>query len=177
MLTDGFRSFCDSNSFKPVFCRKSDPESKGKIENVIKYVKHNFLRGRLYKSIPVLQKEGMEWLKRRGNGKVHGSTCKIPQKEWLIEQKHLQQNTTAPVLPKTMLPEYFVRKDNCIIYRGNYYSLPSGTYSGQGTKVLLEIKGSSMCIYSVTRQVLAQHVISQQKGCLVRLETHRRPVV
>jgi transposase len=175
LLTDGFRSFCDSNPFKPVFCRKADPESKGKIENVIKYVKHNFLRGRLYKSVGILQKEALEWLKRRGNGKVHGSTGKIPQKEWLIEQRHLQQNTTAPVLPKTMLPEYFVRKDNCITYRGNYYSLPSGTYSGPGAKVLLEIKGSSMCIYSVTRQVLAQHVISQQKGCLVRLETHRRP--
>jgi hypothetical protein len=25
LLTDGFRSFCDSNPFKPVFCRKADP--------------------------------------------------------------------------------------------------------------------------------------------------------
>ncbi|ALL05472.1 hypothetical protein AQ505_08185 [Pedobacter sp. PACM 27299] len=175
LLTDGFRSFCDSNPFEPVFCRKADPESKGKIENVVKYVKHNFLRGRLYKSIPVLQKDALEWLKRRGNGKVHGSTGKIPHKEWILEQQYLQQNTTAPALPRAMLPEYFVRKDNCITYRGNYYSLPSGTYTGQGTKVLLEIKGSSMCIYSNTNQVLAQHMISQQKGCLVRLESHRRP--
>jgi transposase len=74
LLTDGFRSFCDSNPFEPIFCRKDDPESKGKIENVIKYVKHNFLRGRLYKSLGILQKEALEWLKRSGNGKVHGST-------------------------------------------------------------------------------------------------------
>jgi hypothetical protein len=58
---------------------------------------------------------------------------------------------------------------------GAIITVPSGTYNGQDTKVLMEIKGSSMCIYSVTRQVLAQHVISQQKGCFVRLETHRRP--
>jgi hypothetical protein len=96
-------------------------------------------------------------------------------RQWKSAWEHLQQTTTSPVLPKAMLPEYFVRKDNCITYRGNYYSIPSGTYSGPGAKTLLEIKGSSMCIYSVTRQVLAQHVISQQKGCLVRLETHRRP--
>jgi len=174
LLTDGFRSFCDSNPFEPIFCRKADPESKGKIENVIKYVKHNFLRGRLYKSVPILQKEVFEWLKRRGNGKVHGSTGKIPHKEWIIEQKHLQPGINAPALPQTMLPEYYVRKDNCITYRGNYYSLPSGTYSGQGSKVLLEIKGSSMCIYSSENQMLAQHMISQQKGCLVRLESHKR---
>lgn len=174
LLTDGFRSFCDCNPFEPIFCRKADPESKGKIENVVKYVKHNFLRGRLYKSIPVLQKEAMEWLKRRGNGKMHGSTGKIPHQEWTIEQKHLHQNSTIPALPKAMLPEYFVRKDNCITYRGNYYSLPPGTYNGQGTKVFLEVKGGHMYIYSITNQVLAQHLISQQKGCLIRMEGHTR---
>lgn len=174
LLTDGFRSFCDSNPFEPIFCRKADPESKGKIENVVKYVKHNFLRGRLYKTVPILQKEALDWLKRRGNGKVHGSTAKIPHKEWLVEQKYLQPATTAPTLPRTMLPIYFVRKDNCITYRGNYYSLPSGSYKGQGTKVLLEIKGSSMCIYSEANQFVARHIISQQKGYIVRLEGHKR---
>ena len=55
--TDGFWSFCESNPFKPVFCRKSDTESKGKIENVIKYVKHNFLRGRLYNQLGSCKKK------------------------------------------------------------------------------------------------------------------------
>jgi len=50
-LTEGFRSFCDSQPFKPVFCRKSDPELKGKVENVIKYVNYNFLRGRFLETV------------------------------------------------------------------------------------------------------------------------------
>ncbi|MCT3699054.1 transposase family protein [Elizabethkingia anophelis] len=54
LLIDGFRPFCDSNPFKAIFCRMADPESKGKIENVVKYVKQNFLRGRLYKTVPIL---------------------------------------------------------------------------------------------------------------------------
>jgi len=32
-------------------CRKSDPESKGKIENLIKFIKRNFLRIRDFENI------------------------------------------------------------------------------------------------------------------------------
>ena len=33
ILTHGFRALVREHGFNPVFCRKSDPESKGKIEN------------------------------------------------------------------------------------------------------------------------------------------------
>lgn len=174
LMTEGFRSFTASHPFEPVFCRKSDPESKGKIENVIGYIKGNFLRGRRYKSVRLLQKESTEWLKRRGNGKVHGTTRKIPHQEWIKEQKHLQPIPYIPILPKCMLPEYRVRKDNCITYKGSYYSLPSGTYKGPGSLVLLEVKASSLCIYDPQHNKIVQHVISQEKGSLVRHESHSR---
>ena len=39
--------------------------------------------------------------------------------------------------------EYHVRKDNTVQYRGNYYSLPCGTYrSGQTTVWLQETEGN-----------------------------------
>ena len=44
ILTDAFRSYVSYRGFKLHFCRKSDPQSKGKIENVVRYVKYNFLR-------------------------------------------------------------------------------------------------------------------------------------
>lgn len=48
VLTTKFQSFVKEQHFLPVFCRKADPESKGKVENVVKYVKGNFLSGRLF---------------------------------------------------------------------------------------------------------------------------------
>ena len=174
LLTEGFRSFCEANPFEVVFCKKSDPESKGKIENVVKYVKQNFIRGRRFKSVSILQSQVQDWLKRRGNGKKHGTTQKIPHNEWLEEQKFLYPMNTKATLPMAQLPEYFVRKDNCITYKGNYYSLPWGTYKGQGTKVLLEIKGSSMNILNESKELIAQHVISKSKGCNIKLEGHKR---
>ena len=44
ILTREFRAYCNDVDFKPIFCRKADPESKGKVENVVGYVKKNFLR-------------------------------------------------------------------------------------------------------------------------------------
>ena len=51
ILTDKFKRFCTSVHFEAVFCRKSDPESKGKVENVVKYVKNNFLKGQNFTNI------------------------------------------------------------------------------------------------------------------------------
>jgi transposase len=46
VLTQSFKRYSESESFDCVFCRKADPQTKGKVENVVKYVKYNFLRGR-----------------------------------------------------------------------------------------------------------------------------------
>lgn len=56
VLTRVFRTLVREHGFEPVFCRKSDPQSKGKIENVVKYVKYNFLRGRELVDMDLLNK-------------------------------------------------------------------------------------------------------------------------
>ena len=59
ILTEKFHSFVSECGFESVFCRKADPESKGKIENVVKYVKYNFLRGRIFRNITSLNEEAL----------------------------------------------------------------------------------------------------------------------
>ena len=48
-------------------CRKSDPESKGKIENVMKYVKYNFADSRKFINIDNWNERCLAWLKGTGN--------------------------------------------------------------------------------------------------------------
>ena len=38
ILTAAFRAYTREQSFSLHFCRKSDPESKGKVENLVKYI-------------------------------------------------------------------------------------------------------------------------------------------
>jgi transposase len=125
ILTEAFRKYADYRGFKLHFCRKSDPESKGKIENVVKYVKYNFLRGRVFVNIDTLNGQAMAWLSRTANAKVHSATKKIPYQEWLIEKAQLK-----PILdsfkPENALNESDVRKDNTIIFKSNFYRVPPG---------------------------------------------------
>ncbi len=82
-------------------CRKSDPESKGRIENVVGYVKKNFAKHRVYYNLDKLNEECLDWLKRTGNGKMHNTTKKIPGKVFLEEKKHLRPVSTIVTTKST----------------------------------------------------------------------------
>ena len=173
MLTSEFQVFCKSEDFCVIFCRKADPQSKGKVENVVKYVKQNFLKGRKYIDTETLNQEGIKWLGRTGNAKVHSSTKKIPHAEWLLEKKFLLP-LKSHLKKDTQKPAYNVRKDNTIAYKGNFYSLPAGTYRGKETRVLLEEKGGVLLLYSEINEQIATHNICINKGELVRNTDHSR---
>lgn len=173
VLTAQFGAYCKEMAFTTVFCRKSDPESKGKIENVVKYVKQNFLRGRKYHGIDNLNDLVLGWLSRTGNGKMHASTKKIPHKEWLIERTYLQP-LLGYMQPVDCYKEYLVRKDNTINYHSNFYTLPLGTYQGNGSQILVKEENDKLLVFSKDYELLTIHDISHDRGITVRRTDHRR---
>lgn len=175
ILTAGFRSLVRECGFEPVFCRKGDPESKGKIENVVRYVKYNFLRGRVFTDIGTLNREAIGWLGRTGNGTMHHGTHKVPSEEFLREREHLRPYTGVPSPPVETMPPHHVRKDNVVCYHGNFYAVPTGTYRGRGTMVHLLEKDDTLSIYSAeSGKTLAVHPIASGKGRLVSTTSLRR---
>lgn len=175
VLTIGFRALVREHGFEPLFCRKSDPQSKGKIENVVKYVKYNFLRGREFIDIDRLNREVLGWLERTGNGMEHHGIRRVPAQEFEIEKTYLMPYKGVPTAPVEELAPHHVRKDNVINYRGNYYTVPTGTYRGHQTLVYLEEKDGWLHIYShETGKALAAHKISGGKGQLISNTSHRR---
>lgn len=174
LLTEEFSRFCQNQSFNPVFCRKVDPESKGKVENVVGYIKKNFLRGRVFHNIDLLNQQALEWLDRTGNKKRHGTTWKIPMEEWKIEKDYLKRIKTSRGGSHNNLEQHKVHKDNKIIYKGNQYSVPTGTYQGPKTYVGVQTRDSEMFIYGKTGQVIARHQISYLKGEFIKNSDHRR---
>ena len=89
ILTAGFRAYVSQSTFITHFCRKADPESKGKVENVVKYVKQNFLRNRSFKDLETLNTEAQAWLSRTANALEHGTTKKVLADEYQIEKDFL----------------------------------------------------------------------------------------
>jgi len=173
-LTQKFQAYSKEQDFKIVFCRKADPQSKGKIENVVKYVKQNFLRGRVYSSIENLNKEALAWLSRTANQKPHASTLLKPVSEWQIEKEYLLKLKQKHQAVAENLKGYCVRKDNTILCKSNFYSLPLGTYAGNKTMVFTQVKEDQFLIYNSDKQEIARHSFSLEKGKHIRNTSHRR---
>ena len=90
IYTRDFKQFIEEMGLKMYVCRKNDPESKGKIENLIKFVKRNFLRIRDFKNIEEAQERLLRWLNRRANGKISLATRRIPKEMFNEEKAYLR---------------------------------------------------------------------------------------
>lgn len=172
ILTDQFRNYTRVKSFQLHFCRKADPESKGKVENVVKFVKQNFLYNRTYYNIETLNDDAMGWLGRTANAMPHGVTLKEPHSEWIIELKYLKEQVALPIKTESVL--YTVRKDNTISWKSNFYSLPLGTYAGRGTQVGVQIKNDDLLIFTAEGTSLCQHKVAYAKGVKIINTDHKR---
>jgi transposase len=171
LLTQVFKDYIFERDIRLYFCRKADPESKGKVENVVKFIKNNFLYGRAYYDIDLLQTQALGWLERTGNGMPHSTIRKIPLQEWNIEKKHLK--SWAPV---SLLPDFiyrYVRLDNTISFQGNFYSVPQGTFK-KDVMVMIWLKGDELHIHDQQEQFLCKHMLAQSKGNVVINTDHKR---
>lgn len=172
ILSEQFKAYTQAMPFSLYFCRKSDPESKGKIESVVKYVKQNFLYNRPFVDIQTLNQEIQGWLARTGNGMPHAVTKKKPADLWEIEREHLLKIVPYSFAePDSTFP---VRQDNAVYYKSNIYSVPEGTYKGRGTKVILHVTDDKLEVKDLNENLLCTHDICFGSGRVIVNTDHRR---
>ncbi len=176
VLTKAFQAFVASGHFQCVFCGKSDPQSKGKVENVVKYIKYGFLRGREFTNIGMLNESALHWLARTANGLPHSTTKRIPAEAFKEEQPYPAPYTDTPVHPQDGMKEYLVRKDNTINFHSHFHNVPTGTFNGDGTFVWVCVKDGHVEIYgNETGKMLCRHQVAQIPGQAILDETIQRP--
>lgn len=174
-MTRTFRAFVNEQHFQPVFCRPADPESKGKVENVVKYVKRNFLAGRTFNSLEVLNTEVLQWLEKQETARYME-----PHAWFRLRNLRLNGNICCHTMenrcpPKDEPKEYHVRKDNTVRYRTNYYSVPSSTYRNRNTVVwLLENNGYIELYDKESGKLICRHELCPGKGKNVCDKRHHK---
>lgn len=70
ILTKEFQQYKETRNLTLRVCRKADPESKGRIENVVGFIKHNFAKHRVFRNIDSWNEQGWEWLKGVLSGRL-----------------------------------------------------------------------------------------------------------
>jgi hypothetical protein len=127
IYTDDFKFFIEEQDIRMYVCRKADPESKGKIENVIKYVKYNFFNTRDFLNIEEANKSVFKWLKRRANGKISQATKQIPALLIESEREHLRVVCNSIFRKESFIgrEERLVNEKDCISVNACGYQLPA----------------------------------------------------
>ncbi len=178
VLTQEFQAYQQALGFSVYLCRGSDPETKGKIERVVGYVKSNFAKNRVYNGLDDWNEKSRSWLERTGNHKVHGTIKKRPDSVFLLEKAHLKPVSSIKhkdISFKNSITAT-VNKDNTIRFRGNRYSVPLGTYTTVGSNqiYLYEKDQELIILHKVTGDEIARHTLSLEKGKLIKNRNHGR---
>ncbi|WP_408010164.1 IS21 family transposase [Pseudalkalibacillus sp. A8] len=178
IMTAEFTRYQQTRKFKVYLCRKSDPESKGKIEQVVKYVKNNFAKNRIFDNLTDWQESCLKWLKRTANYKVHHNTKKRPTEVHALEKQHLQKVHGTYIFENVYVSSITrtIHKDNVIRYKGNRYSVPLGTYR-RGASNIAYIQTDEDYLYIRLEQngsVLAKHLLSNERGLVISDPSHKK---
>lgn len=169
--TDLFQKYINTMNFKVHLCRAFDPQSKGKIEAVVKFVKNNFAKHRVFTNIDDFNELCLDWLKRTGNAKEHSIIKKVPEEMYHLEKEHLQQ--VPPFLfekeeSTNNIVTYSLSKDNTVTYKSNRYQLPKETYSDKQKEVGVVCEDNRITFFNLkTKESINTYEISKDKGKLI----------
>lgn len=110
--------------FTPKACWVADPESKGRVESNVKYVRSSFFYGLEFGDLDELNQAVRRWLDDVANVRTHGTTGLVPA-EQLEEERASLRPFPAGAGPSGVLEDRLVSKDGLIRVDHNAYSVPS----------------------------------------------------
>ena len=160
-----FEDFFKHYGFIPRLCRPYRPQTKGKIENMVKFVKKDFFMGGNFNSFSDLNSQLQQWL-LRVNSTIQGTTHEIPIERLKIECL----NQIDGVLPYEIVKEESrkISKDAFLSYLGNGYSVP---YKFAGRTARLQIQETTFTVF-VGKELVCRHEIISGHGKVSRNKDH-----
>jgi transposase len=155
-----FLDFADVAGFSPQACKPYRPQTKGKVENGVKYVRGNFWPGLHFQDLDDLNNQALAWLNTTANPRVHGTTGEVPFSR--LRAEGLQDASKALTYDSSVLTSRRSSKDCVISYEGNLYSVPAA-YARKTLQVKITEAGE-LVICSEVGEVLARHRVLLGRG-------------
>ncbi len=174
-LNQQFHAYATAARFRIHACEGYDPESKGKVEAGVKYVKINGLDGETFDDWNHLEQHMGHWLDEIANIRIHGTTGESPRQRYeRDEQTHMGGYLTPAYLALTCSPQDTrkVDKTGLLSWKSNKYSAPMAY---QQARVGVRIEGVQLVLSDLeSGQEIARHGLSQGKGEVIKNNHHYR---
>ncbi len=111
-------------------CRVRTPQHNGKVENSVKYVKANALKGRAFPSWHALNEYVREWEKNVADTRIHGTTRRQVGAHFREAEQPVLQPLPPDLFPCFEEGRRSVHRDSHVEVAGAYYEVPA-EYVGQ----------------------------------------------
>jgi transposase len=132
-----FKDRMDFYGVKIRLCRYYRAQTKGKVENGVKYVKRNALPGRRFVDLEALNAWLLEWCLTVADQRVHGTTHELPAERFArSEAAALSPVDARPPAPQERLESRIVPRDGLVAVEANRYPVPL-SWAGHRVRVRL----------------------------------------
>lgn len=128
-----FWDFSRYYGFRPWAHRPYRPQTKGKVESGIKYVKR-FLRGKSFESLDHMNERLLQWIETVADQRIHGTTHRKPIDTFAEERDLLMSHQGKPPYAVQERAVRQVAKDCMVTFQTNRYSVPF-LYAGRPVEV------------------------------------------
>lgn len=156
-----FEAFMKTVGFRTKLCKPRHPFTKGKVERLVRFVKENFLVGRVFWNITDLNQAALDWCNRQ-NGIYHRATDGVPQDTHYEHcVKEMQALEMTPSLMFYLCPERRISFDGFVNYEGCRFGVP---YSYRGSTARIMRNDDMIYIYSADlNHLLTTHDVTWSK--------------
>ena len=174
VYTEAFAAFIEEMGLHMYVCRKADPETKGKVESTIKYVKRNFLKIRDFEHLEDANDRLMRWLVRRANGKLSQATKRIPSELMEYERESLRplRNSIFRKDARIAREERSVNEKSYISVGGSLYSVPT-----RYRRKMVEVYVTAQKVFvfdAIGGNAVCEHAVAAFPGSTVTDKGHFR---
>lgn len=173
-----FADFAAAVDMVPKVCRVRRPQTKGKVERGVQFVKDNFLPGRTFTDLGDLNAQARRWCDEK-NRRIHGTTGERPCDRLPLEQ--LKPLPSEEILAPFRFENRRVSQDGFVSFDGARYGVP-WKYSGREVMVRLirgfvEIwsEGSLIARHEQTHRTRAVVMLPGQYAGLHTAQGHAHP--
>lgn len=165
-----FVDFAQHYGFTIKTHRVRRPQTKGKVERMVNYLKDNFLNGRSFTDLADLNTQGRHWLEQTANVRIHATTNQRPVDLLAVEKGCLIPFASQSTYQLASREPRKVSSESFVHFQGSRYSVPP---EHVGQTVLIELRqGEQRLIIRLGNLVIADHPQASKRGESITAKAH-----
>lgn len=171
-LQAAYRECAEHYGFLISPCRPRTPEHKGKIEAGIRFLKSNFMGGRIPTSLTVANQEVKQWCLGSAGLRKHGTTQQQPLVVFEQVEKAILQPLPVSPYDLAIWKEVRLHRDCYVVFENSFYSAP---FRLIGQKLRVRASTTTVKLYDCNYGLVATHTRASKAGERVTNQDHLPP--